>query len=372
MLGLQSYGSSSEGESDNEQSQGKEKEKQPDQELPAHLQPVDKTNSLSKSLAVCAAPDVVAMGAAAVARSLDPTLKEVTYNPRYDEMYAPVQGPEHPDMTMQQRAPRNTLAGYVEKAHINAFEFENQRRTFHTYGYALDPTVDATADGQSYVGDLQSAYDDNGKTVFEAPKPKKMRKQEKNDNPEDVEGFLGPWGKFENEISVAKPNEQERAELDELLSKRHKRGRIPEDKPLEEKSTLHSEYSYNVHIKIYSQFLFLLQSRMPTIIRDARICTHHTIWEWICVRMRRHRSVSYPKHTYTPGQDTTKASHPYDGSQRPHIYCSPAPWTAASSCGRSMAIVVVYALFLVTGRLSRILRGTTRAATSCRLHMIVT
>lgn len=279
MLGLQSYGSSSEGESDNEQSQVKEKEKQPDQELPAHLQPVDKTNSLSKSLAVCAAPDVVAMGAAAVARSLDPTLKEVTYNPRYDEMYAPVQGPEHPDMTMQQRAPRNTLAGYVEKAHINAFEFENQRRTFHTYGYALDPTVDATADGQSYVGDLQSAYDDNGKTVFEAPKPKKMRKQEKNDNPEDVEGFLGPWGKFENEISVAKPNEQERAELDELLSKRHKRGRIPEDKPLEEKSTLHSEYSYNVHIKIYSQFLFLLQSRMPTIIRDARICTHHTIWE---------------------------------------------------------------------------------------------
>jgi len=74
-------------------------------------------------------------------------------------------------------------------------------------------------------------------------KAKKLRKQEKNDNPEDVEGFLGPWGKFENEVSVAKPNEQERAELDELLSKRHKRGRIPEDKPLEEKSTLHSEYN---------------------------------------------------------------------------------------------------------------------------------
>lgn len=245
MLGLQSYGSSSEGESDHEQS------KDAVQELPAHLQPVDKTHSLSTALAVCAAPEVVPMGAAAVARTLDPTLKEVTYNPRYDEMYAPVQGPEHPDLTMQQRAPRNTLAGYVEKAHINAFEFENQRRTFHTYGYALDPTVDEAADGQSYVGDLQSAYDDNGKTVFEAPKPKKMRKQEKNDNPEDVEGFLGPWGKFENEVSVAKPNEQERAELDELLSKRHKRGRIPEDKPLEEKSTLHSELAGNSCIYLF-------------------------------------------------------------------------------------------------------------------------
>jgi len=240
--------------------------------IPAHLLPVDKTHSLSTAIAVCAAPAVVPLGASAVPRTLDPTLKEVAYNPRYEEMYAPVKGPEHPDLTMQQRAPRNTLAGYVEKAHINAFEFENQRRTFHTYGYALDPSVDEQADGQSYVGDLQSAYDDNGKTVFEAPKAKKLRKQEKNDNPEDVEGFLGPWGKFENEVSVAKPNEQERAELDELLSKRHKRGRIPEDKPLEEKSTLHSEYHERQGLGSICISPYPSQSRTPTTTKAARIC----------------------------------------------------------------------------------------------------
>lgn len=96
-------------------------------------------------------------------------------------------------------------------------------------------------DGQSFVGDLQSAYDTNGKTVFESPRPKKKRKQERNDNPEDIEGFSGPWSKYEDEQSIARPTEEQKAELDEILAKRHRRNRIPEEKPLEEKSILHSE-----------------------------------------------------------------------------------------------------------------------------------
>lgn len=36
------------------------------------------------------------------------------------------------------------LSGYVEQAHINNFDFDNQRRTFHIMGYAVDPsTVDS-------------------------------------------------------------------------------------------------------------------------------------------------------------------------------------------------------------------------------------
>lgn len=168
----------------------------------------------------------------------------MVYNPKYEELYAPVQGPENPYLTTQQRAHRNTLSGFVEKAHISAFNFENQRRTFHTYGYALDPSVNSTEnDGQSFVGDVQTAYDTNGKTVFESPRPKKKRKQEKNDNPQDIEGFSGPWAKYENEESVARPNEQQKAELEEILAKRHRRNRIPEEKPLEEKSILHSKFS---------------------------------------------------------------------------------------------------------------------------------
>ncbi len=218
-----------------------------------------------------------------MARAIDPSTKELAYNPKYEELFAPVQGPENPFLTEQMRAPRNTLSGYVEKAHISAFNFENQRRTFHTYGFALDPSVNGeVADGSSYVGDLQTAYDTDGKTVFESPKPKKKRKQEKNDDPADIEGFLGPWGKYENEQTVAKPSEEEKAALEELLAKRHRRNRIPEDKPLEEKSILHSNSKYSKfkpnahHFSTFLSNIFFFQSKIHWIIRDVHSYMHRT------------------------------------------------------------------------------------------------
>lgn len=230
-------------------------------------------------------------GQSAVSRVVDPTSKELMYNPKYEELYAPVQGPENPNMTSQQKAQRNTLSGFVEKAHISAFNFENQRRTFHTYGYALDPSVnDKDNDGQSYVGDVQTAYDTNGKTVFESPRPKKKRKQERNDNPEDIEGFSGPWAKYENEEAVARPNEQQKAELEEILAKRHRRNRIPEEKPLEEKSILHSTYFIlfkkherfeiylgNFALIIIDFILIFLQSKTQQTIKVVHFYTLHTM-----------------------------------------------------------------------------------------------
>lgn len=194
-------------------------------------------------------------------RTVDPKSKEILYNPRYEELYAPVLGPENPHLTEQQKAPRNMLSGYVEKAHISEFNFENQRRTFHTYGYALDPSVNGeTSEGHSFVGDLQTAYDTDGKTVFESPMPKKKRKQDKNDKPEDIEGFLGPWGKYENEQDVARPSAEQKAALDEILAKRNRRHKVPEDKPLEEKSILHSESRepHSIESQIFKLFFFYL------------------------------------------------------------------------------------------------------------------
>ena len=40
----------------------------------------------------------------------------------------------NPFKTRQQLAQKNMLAGYVEPSHFNDFQFENQRRTFHSYG----------------------------------------------------------------------------------------------------------------------------------------------------------------------------------------------------------------------------------------------
>ena len=49
-------------------------------------------------------------------------------------------GPQNPFKTEQEAAVKNTLSGYVEPAHVNDFQFETQRRTFQSYGYAHDPS----------------------------------------------------------------------------------------------------------------------------------------------------------------------------------------------------------------------------------------
>lgn len=203
----------------------------------AHLKPVDPKLSIAKSLEICLAPNVVPTGSKHVPRAIDPKTKELLYNPKYEELCKPVQGPENPNLTEQMKAPKNTLAGFVEKAHISEFQFENQRRTFHSFGYALDPSTGT--DGKTFVGHLQDAYDTDGKTVFEKTEKKDSRKRVKNDQPEDVEGFVGPWARYEDEQRIACPNEQERAEIEEMMAKKNKRHKISEDAPVEEKTILH-------------------------------------------------------------------------------------------------------------------------------------
>lgn len=167
-------------------------------------------------------------------RHVDPTSKELLYNPKAEELYAPTLGPDCPFKTGQQRAHRNTVAGFVEPAHLSEFQFEAQRKTFTSFGlyiycfnnisnnfnigiftgYALDPTVGlAQNEGNSYVGNIESAESSSGRTVFENPnrpdpsRAATKRKIEKNDDSADLEGYRGPWAPYENENRSAKPSE---------------------------------------------------------------------------------------------------------------------------------------------------------------------
>lgn len=235
MLQLKTYGSSSENDSENESA-----------DQLAHLKPIDKNYSVAKTIKIN--PDEIAFPTegTTLERAINPDNKELVYNPKFEELFAPVHGPENPFLTAQQKASKNTVCGYVENAHISEFQFENQRRTFHSYGFALDPSVDNVGQASSFVGHLQAAYDTDGKTVFETNKIKKSekRRRHKNDNPDDVGGFLGPWGKFEDEMLVAQPNEQEKQEIEEMMAKKQRRNkREVEEKPIEEKSILHSKLS---------------------------------------------------------------------------------------------------------------------------------
>lgn len=66
-------------------------------------------------------------------------------------------GPDNPFLTEHQKQPKNTVNGYVESTHVNQFQFENQRRTFMSYGYAVDPN------GQQIIGDTEAATQNKGK-----------------------------------------------------------------------------------------------------------------------------------------------------------------------------------------------------------------
>uniref|UniRef100_G1KKL1 Cell division cycle 40 n=1 Tax=Anolis carolinensis TaxID=28377 RepID=G1KKL1_ANOCA len=177
---------------------------------------------------------------------------EVQYNPSYDTMFAPEFGPVNPFRTQQMAAPRNMLSGYTEPAHINDFMFEQQRRTFATYGYALDPSIDNYEVSTKYIGSIEEAEKNQGLTVFETGQKKmEKRKKFKENDASNIDGFLGPWAKYVDEKDVAKPSEEEQRELDEITAKRQKKGKHEDDKPGEEKTILHVKEMYDYQGRSY-------------------------------------------------------------------------------------------------------------------------
>lgn len=219
MLALQQYSGSSDEESEENNS------------LVEQFKPIAPENtvySVQKQLTVCAAPPVAPTALDDDKIHIHPDTKELSYNPKYEELFAPVVGPVNPYKTQQELVDRNMLSGHVEPAHVSDFQFENQRRTFASFGYALDPSV--SLDGQiKVVGSTDEGKNpDNVTTVFEKTKtrPLDKRKRKKNSDAGDIEGFLGPWGGFEDAQTIAKPTEEEQAELDEILSKKNRRGNI--------------------------------------------------------------------------------------------------------------------------------------------------
>ncbi|XP_069128076.1 pre-mRNA-processing factor 17-like [Argopecten irradians] len=246
MLALQDYASDSSGSD--------EETKQSVEDLTAHLKPIQSGKSLVSTQMLDAAPLVITKEDVGVQRALDITTKEVKYNPKFEEMFAPQVGPSNPFKTQQMLATKNMISGYAESAHFNQFEFENQRRTFTSYGYAMDPSVDVQVSSDlPIVGDKVAAEESKGLTVFEAaPKrPEDKRKRLRNSDPGDIEGYLGPWGKFVDEKTVMKPSEDEQKELDEILAKRSKTNKQTEERTAEEKTTLHIKDAYDYQGRSY-------------------------------------------------------------------------------------------------------------------------
>ena len=62
----------------------------------------------------------------------DPSKHTIYYNAKFDDMYAPVEGPNNPYETDGvARGLKNHKLGMVEDAHVNSFTFDEQYNTFH-------------------------------------------------------------------------------------------------------------------------------------------------------------------------------------------------------------------------------------------------
>ncbi|XP_052391874.1 pre-mRNA-processing factor 17-like [Carassius gibelio] len=246
---LVSYCSDSDSENESESGNGPQTV---DPDAVSHLQPL-KPGTLTALAALNPAPEVAVKEDVETGVHLDPALKEVTYNPSYETMFAPEFGPSNPFRSKQMSAPRNMLSGYAEPAHVNDFMFEQQRRTFSTFGYALDPSVDTSqVSSSSYIGAVEEAEKNKGLMAFETGvKKSEKRKKVKGGDASDIESFLGPWAKYQDERDVAKPSEDEKKELDEILAKRQKRGKNEEEAPAEEKTILHVKDAYDYQGRSY-------------------------------------------------------------------------------------------------------------------------
>ncbi|OAY34556.1 pre-mRNA-processing factor 17 isoform X1 [Manihot esculenta] len=129
----------------------------------------------------------VAQANQTISKPIDPVHHVVAFNPKYDQLWAPIYGPAHPyakDGIAQ--GMRNHKLGFVEDAAIDSFVFDEQYNTFHKYGYAADPSA---SEGNNYVGDLDALKKNDGISVYNIPQhEQKRRKIEKKKETEENEG----------------------------------------------------------------------------------------------------------------------------------------------------------------------------------------
>ncbi|KAI8456696.1 WD40-repeat-containing domain protein [Phakopsora pachyrhizi] len=130
---------------------------------------------------------------------LRPTDSQMNVNVRYSDMILPTQGPKNP-FSNRKLERMNILNGYVEEEFINEEDFDRQQRTFQVLKYAKNPSIlSSTSTNQSlnFVGDVHSAYRNNGTLVSEVKIPKSVRRATKRKR--ESKGELGVFDQEDEE-----------------------------------------------------------------------------------------------------------------------------------------------------------------------------
>ncbi|XP_078154954.1 transducin/WD40 repeat-like superfamily protein isoform X2 [Carex rostrata] len=172
---------------------------------------------------------------------LDPTQHSVSFNPTYDQLWAPVQGPAPPTAGHTSSAIpqglRNHKLGFVEDASIQPFLFDEQYNTFHRFGYATDPS------GLQYIGDQTALATNSALSVYNLPPHEQKRRRleiksketeestfdTEADNPATDEWLLknrkSPWAGKKEVIQGELTEEQKKYAEEHAVKKAEKEGR---------------------------------------------------------------------------------------------------------------------------------------------------
>ncbi|EDQ84982.1 uncharacterized protein MONBRDRAFT_34436 [Monosiga brevicollis MX1] len=225
------------------------------QNVKGHVKTSAKT-APATSIAVNTAPSVPARPTESGLYHISPAQREISYNPKAEELFAPVVGPRPRFENPTKHIHFNTYTGHVEQGDIDSFHFDDQQRTFAVRGYAADPSVSHTVGNNRSQGHCESLV--HTKRTKGSKKKHKGQRESRGD-PADLDAYLGPWAAPKTEQRIAKPSEEEQKILDEYAeyrknnSKNKKKSRDDEDEDAkhakdegDESSILHlkEEYDY--------------------------------------------------------------------------------------------------------------------------------
>lgn len=162
------------------------------------------------------------------------TSKDLAYNPRYEDLYAPSVGPSNPFKT-DVLPNKNFLTGHVEMTNLSEYAFEEARKDKFLQEAAV----------RSNQTDYQSLKVEPKATEGEEGKGKTRRKRVVNRDATDIDGYTGPWSVYEDEIKISKPDEDDQQVIDAWMAKKKKYTMKLEKEEVEEKSHLHIPDPYD-------------------------------------------------------------------------------------------------------------------------------
>ncbi|KAI9349299.1 WD40-repeat-containing domain protein [Zopfochytrium polystomum] len=123
---------------------------------------------------------------------------------------------------------KNTLTGFVEEHAMSDFTFNTLQRTYHNYGYTLDPNAQSD---KHVVGDIVRWYNQGGATINDKVRTEAKRKRKKMGDPSSLDGgYLGPWAGYEDEEAAQPetgPTESELAAIQEATAAVEKATSLP-------------------------------------------------------------------------------------------------------------------------------------------------